>query len=364
MTFHPKTLSLAVIGAGGVGKAFIEQLGFFAKRSNIKLLYLSTTRNATYNDDYAPLKIETVITSLHSSQLKPRSIPDLVEWLGRAPSACAIVDITSSQDIANQYPAILAHGISIVTPNKKAFSGSYDLWRSINDASVAAGASVFHEATVGAGLPIINTMRDLIDTGDKIVKIVGVFSGTMSYLFNSFAPLHGNGGRWSTQVIKARELGFTEPDPRDDLNGLDVARKLTILARIAGVPIASANSFPVESLVPEGLENCATTQDFLDGLQQYDDKMDEIKEAAHNEGMAVRYVGEVDLVTGCARVGLGRFERSHPIANLKGSDNIINFYTQRYKDSPLVIQGAGAGGTVTAMGVAGDVLRLLARQNS
>ena len=203
------------------------------------------------------------------------------------------------------------------------------------------GGFLYHESSVGAGLPVISTLNDLVDTGDKILKIEGAFSGTMSFLLNSFAPVDGEGGKWSQEVKKAKELGYTEPDPRDDLNGVDVARKLVILARIGGLEIESTSAFPVESLIPKELESVATGDEFLNRLGEFDDKLENVKEEAKKEGKVVRYVGSIDFEKKQLRVGLEKFEKGHPIAALKGSDNIISFYTKRYGSNPLIIQGAG-----------------------
>jgi homoserine dehydrogenase len=246
-----------------------------------------------------------------------------------------------------------------VTPNKKAFSGSSKLWQAILSASATSGARVYHESSVGAGLPVISTLKDLVATGDTVTKIEGVFSGTMSFLFNSFAPTEGKGGKWSEEVKNAKELGYTEPDPRDDLNGLDVARKLTILARLSGLPVESPTSFPVQSLIPKELESVGSGDEFLQRLHEFDSQMEEIKAAAEKEGKVVRFVGSIDIGKKEVKVGLEKFDRSHPIAALKGSDNIISFHTKRYSASPLIIQGAGAGGDLTAMGVTGDLLKVL-----
>jgi homoserine dehydrogenase len=256
----------------------------------------------------------------------------------------------------------LKKGISIVTPNKKAFSSTYKLWDDIFSAAAngsGTGGYVFHESSVGAGLPVLSTLKELVETGDSIQKIEGVFSGTMSFLFNSFQPVNGSGGKFSAEVKKAKELGFTEPDPRDDLNGLDVARKLTILARLAGLKVESPTSFPVQSLIPKELESASSGDEFLARLPEFDGQMDELKGAAEKEGKVVRFVGSVNVPTGEVKVGLEKFDKSHPIAALKGSDNIIAFYTKRYGDNPLIIQGAGAGGDVTAMGVTGDLIKVL-----
>lgn len=187
----------------------------------------------------------------------------------------------------------------------------------------------------------------------------GVFSGTMSFLFNSFQPLGGGGGKFAAEVKKAKELGYTEPDPRDDLNGLDVARKLTILARIAGLPVESPTSFPVQSLIPKELESASSGDEFLQRLPEFDAQMDKLKDEASKEGKVIRFVGSIDVPSKQVKVGLEKFDASHPIAALKGSDNIINFYTKRYGSNPLIIQGAGAGGDVTAMGVTGDLLKVI-----
>lgn len=198
-------------------------------------------------------------------------------------------------------------------------------------------------------------------------RIEGVFSGTLSFLFNTFAPVSSDGpaAKWSDVVKKAKELGYTEPDPRDDLNGMDVARKLTILARIAGLDVQSPDSFPIESLVPKELEslpegNEGATQ-FISKLHEFDEKMEEIKTAAEAEGKIVRYVGSVDVGKKEVKVGLQKFDKSSPMAALQGSDNMISFYTKRYGAQPLIVQGSGAGGDVTAMGVTADLIKVLDR---
>lgn len=305
--------------------------------------------------------MDGTLDALAASARSPPALPQLIEYLAAAPAKAILVDNTSSQDVADSYPLALSRGVSIVTPNKKAFSGSYQLWQEIFIAASASGAKVYHESSVGAGLPVISTLKELVDTGDKVIKIEGVFSGTMSFLFNSFAPTEGAGGRWSEEVKKAKALGYTEPDPRDDLNGLDVARKLTILARLAGLPVESPTSFPVQSLIPKELESCSSGDEFLEKLPEFDSQMEETKAAAEKAGKVVRFVGSIDVASKLVKVGLEQFDRSHPIAALKGSDNIISFYTERYGSNPLIVQGAGAGGDVTAMGVTSDLLKVISQ---
>lgn len=325
----------------------------------LNLCYISTSKKALYNDDYSAINVDGAIDALASSTKTPPAVSDLVAYLTKAPGKAIIVDNTSSQDVADAYPTALKAGISVVTPNKKAFSGSYQLWQDIFNASAASGSKVYHESSVGAGLPVISTLKDLVETGDEVTKIEGVFSGTMSFLFNSFAPVGGGGGKWSDEVKKAKSLGYTEPDPRDDLNGLDVARKLTILARLAGLPVESPTAFPVESLIPKELESCTSGDDFLEKLPAFDQQMEEKKASAGNK--VLRFVGSIDVGSRSVKVGLQTFDPSHPIAALKGSDNIISFYTKRYGSNPLIIQGAGAGGDVTAMGVTADLIKVIAQ---
>lgn len=366
-SLHTRLILLDHPGAGGVGKCFLSQLEQLAKRRpdpKLVLCYISTTSKSLYSSNYSPIDVPTALSQLQTSSVgAPPALPKVAEYLASVPagSKAVLIDNTSSQDVAESYPLFLSRGVSIVTPNKKAFSGNYKLWQDIFSAAASGGAKIYHESSCGAGLPVISTLKDLVDTGDEVTRIEGVFSGTMSFLFNSFAPLEGAGGNWSAEVAKAKELGYTEPDPRDDLNGLDVARKLTILARLAGLPVESPTSFPVQSLIPKELESVASGDEFLQKLPEFDSQMEDVKTSAEKEGKVVRFVGSIDVANNQVKVGLEKFDRSHPIAALKGSDNIISFYTKRYGSNPLIVQGAGAGGEVTAMGVTADLLKVLAQ---
>lgn len=364
----PKQVYIGIIGAGGVGKCFLAQLEQLALRRpspKLVLCYIATSKKALYSPDYKPISISSAAAELAESTAgAPPPLPKVVEYLASVPAGAraVLVDNTSSQEVAQSYPVFLRSGVSVVTPNKKAFSGSYALWQDVFASAAAGGAKVYHESSCGAGLPVISTLNDLVDTGDSVTRIEGVFSGTMSFLFNSFAPADGSGGgKWSAEVKKAKDLGYTEPDPRDDLNGLDVARKLTILARLAGLPVESPTAFPVQSLIPAELEAVTSGDEFLEKLPGFDAQMDEVKTSAEAEGKVVRFVGSIDVGAGKVKVGLEKFDKAHPIAALKGSDNIISFYTKRYGNNPLIVQGAGAGGEVTAMGVTSDLLKVLAQ---
>jgi homoserine dehydrogenase len=213
------------------------------------------------------------------------------------------------------YPLFLAKGVSIVTPNKKAFSGSLQLWRAIADAARNGGGGsaagyIFHESSVGAGLPVLSSLKELVDTGDRVRRIEGIFSGTMSFLFNAWNPVEAGGAAapaFSKTVTEARDLGYTEPDPRDDLNGLDVARKVTILARMAGLEVENATSFETQSLIPTELEGVASADEFLAGLARFDGDMEKVRDEAGAEGKVVRFVGSVDVAAGKVKVGLEKY---------------------------------------------------------
>jgi len=370
---EPRKIFIAVIGVGGVGKAFLTQLNFLRQRLSSQtpaidlrlVLARRSTKQLFNSTNWEPLEPLDVVKRLESHGTTPAPPLDAtIRQLARAPGRVVLVDNTSDATLGSTYPSILQQGISIVTPNKKAFSDQLSLWQAIysaaaNGSGPASAGLVFHESTVGAGLPVLSTLKELVETGDQVTKIEGVFSGTMSFLFNSFQPLGGGGGQFAAEVKKAKDLGYTEPDPRDDLNGLDVARKLTILARIAGLEVQSPTSFPVQSLIPAELESAQSGDEFLARLPEFDGKMEELKEEATKENKVVRFVGSIDIASKAVKVGLEKFDASHPIAALKGSDNIINFYTKRYGSNPLIIQGAGAGGDVTAMGVTGDLIKVI-----
>jgi aspartokinase/homoserine dehydrogenase 1 len=209
-----------------------------------------------------------------------------------------------------------------------------------------------YEATVGAGLPVIQTLKDLVLTGDEIRSISGIFSGTLAYLFNVY-----DGSRPFSEIVReAKARGYTEPDPRDDLSGTDVARKAVILAREAGLRL-ELGQIEVESLAPAELSQ-ASVEEFLERLPSFDAPMAERVNQARRNGQVLRYVAEVDVRLGRANVGLKAFDPGHPFASISLTDNIVQFVTGRYCDNPLIVRGPGAGPAVTAGGIFADLLRL------
>lgn len=360
-----------MIGVGGVGTAFLQQLAKLPNSPSLVLLARSSQTLLSPTPSYSPAipaaDWQTASAAPSLTKSGALSASEIISYLSSAPGRAILVDNTSDPNLASTYPEFLKAGISIVTPNKKGFSSDLSLWKDIFASAASGKALVYHESTVMAGLPVLSTLRDLVATGDEVTRIEGVFSGTLSFLFNTFAPVSSSGSsaKWSDVVIKAKELGYTEPDPRDDLNGMDVARKLTILARISGLEIESPSSFPIESLIPAELASLPATSagvtEFIARLPEFDGQMDALKEQAEKTGKVVRYVGSIDIGKKEVKVGLQQFDKDSAIAGLKGSDNVVSFYTKRYGSNPLIVQGAGAGGDVTAMGVTADLIKVLER---
>jgi len=262
-----------------------------------------------------------------------------------------VVDCTASTKVAEAYPGLLQSNISVATANKLGMAGPWELYRRIIDAQRSSNAKFLYETNVGAGLPIINTLNDLKNSGDKIICIEGVLSGTLSFIFNELRK----GGRFSEIVRKAKEAGYTEPDPRDDLSGADFARKLLILGRELGYHLEYGD-VDCESLVPESCRGEMSPAEFLERLSSIDDWYVEEMESAAREGMTIAYTGE--LKDGRAKVGLKRVPLQSPVAGLNGTENLVVFTTDRYLKTPLVVKGPGAGGEVTAGGVFADILRI------
>ncbi len=244
-----------------------------------------------------------------------------------------MIDCSGSAEVAERYEGWLAAGIHVVTPNKQAGAGPLPRYQRIRAAAAASGARFRYEATVGAGLPVITTLRDLVDTGDEVLAIEGIFSGTLAWLFNRF-----DGSQpFSSLVAQARSMGYTEPDPRDDLSGVDVARKLVILAREAGHAL-SLEQVQVESLVPALLRE-GSVDDFMARLGESDASLLQRLQDARARGAVLRYVAQ--LGAGGASVGLQELPADHAFANLRLTDNVVQFRTRRYCDNPLVVQGPG-----------------------
>jgi aspartokinase/homoserine dehydrogenase 1 len=271
-----------------------------------------------------------------------------------------IIDTTASEFVSDMYDMWLGKGVHVVTPNKKVGSGDLKRWKSCMAAMEKTGAKWGDETTVGAGLPILNVLRtDLINTGDKIESIEGIFSGTLSYLFNTYEA----GMAFSDVIADAKGKGFTEPDPRDDLSGTDVARKVTILARQCGIEI-DLDDVPVESLVPAPLRDWSPKEGevladaFIAQMRDFDGEKAALLAEAEAAGNVLRFVGVVDVPAKKCSVELRQYPKTHPFAGTQYADNIVAFNTARYTPQPLVVQGPGAGAAVTAAGIYADFLKI------
>ncbi len=350
-----ETLSMGLIGPGNVGATLIAQMA--DQISHLK---------KDFNVDFRVRGIATSSRML----LAERSV-DLNKWREALESQgepldwqrfethvnaehlphAVIVDCTASDEVSGRYTGWFEAGIHVVTANKKAQSGPLSYYEKLRSSRRAKNAHFLYESSCGAGLPIIQTLRDLKETGDEIVSIEGIFSGTLAYLFNVF----DGSTEFSAIVRTARDNGYTEPDPRDDLSGTDVARKLIILARELGMQL-ELHDIEIESLVPTELEQ-GSIDDFLNRLSKYDAAMLERYKSAQANDKVLRYVGSL-YSNGKATVRLESLPRDHSFAHINLTDNIVRFVSGRYSDNPLVVQGPGAGPDVTAAGVFADLLRL------
>jgi bifunctional aspartokinase / homoserine dehydrogenase 1 len=353
----PQAISVGLIGPGGVGGHLLDQLAAEIPRLAAESR-LDLRVRAVAGSQRMVLAPRVVDLSAWRDTLQHGTPTDLDAFTAHVQAEhlphAVIIDCSGVQEVASRYTDWLSRGIHVVTPSKLAASGPLADWRRLHEVRRAAGSRYLGETTVGAGLPIIQTLRDLRQTGDEIIAIEGILSGTLAFLFNGY-----DGSRPFSAIVKeARALGYTEPDPRDDLSGRDVARKLVILAREMGLEL-ELEQVAVESLVPEALAG-GTIDEFLDGLADHDGAMLARLEAARAREHVLRYVARLDGHDGAAAVGLAELPRNHPFAYARLTDNVVQFVTRRYQDNPLVVQGPGAGPAVTAAGVFADLLRLAA----
>ncbi len=285
-------------------------------------------------------------------ELENGDTADLESFISSASQSTnsVFVDVTSSPVIAEKTANILKKRISVVSASKLANAMNQDYYDSIRENSEAAGALFKYETNVGAGLPIIETLHTLINTGDTINKIEGIMSGTLSYLFSQF-----DGSIPFSELVKsAQENGYTEPDPRDDLNGVDVGRKILILARETGAQL-EFDDVSIQSLIPENMDPAFSVDEFLEQLSKYDDKFLNMYTSASREDKMLRYIATWDGQN--ATVELKAVGIKNPFYHQNGRENFIVFTTKRYKDTPMIIKGHGAGAEVTAAGVLGDILK-------
>ncbi len=354
-----KTVNLFLVGVGLIGGTLLElvenqvQSLFEDYLIDIKLRGVADSNHMLVREDPIALgswnemlEKEGDDTSLQGyvQQMKDLNLPNSV-----------FVDCTASAEVAKLYPDILNASISVVTPNKIANSSRQEYYDELQSLAIKRNAAFRYETNVGAGLPLIATLHELVTTGDKLRRVEGVLSGTLSYIFNSF-----NGSIPFSQIVKeARKKGYTEPDPREDLNGHDVGRKLLILARVAGYKLEFSD-MEIQNLVPEGARGNGDVESFFKKLEKYDDEFEALRKAAESKGKTLCYIARFE--NGKGVVKLEEIDRDHPFYGLSGSDNVVALYTDHYQESPMVVKGPGAGAKVTAGGIVADILRVVNTQ--
>lgn len=353
-----KTVHVFLAGTGLIGKALLSQVREqFQKLSEENRLEVRITGMANSKKmlfDEQGLSFTNAVEALKETG-EPMDLGQFFRKMtGMNLPSSIFVDCTSSEDVAALYERILDSNIGIVTPNKKANSGSQEAYKKLKHTARERGVRFLYETNVGAGLPVINTLNDLLLSGDKVIRIEAVLSGTLNFIFSSF-----DGSKAFSEIVKeAKEKGYTEPDPRDDLSGTDVARKILILSRECGLSLELAD-IPIQNLVPEDCRSQETTEAFLSALKKHDAAFEELRAKAEANGGKLRY--QAVLEDGNVKVELKAVGSSHPFYSLSGSDNIILLTTERYHERPMVIRGPGAGAEVTAAGVFADIIRIGSR---
>jgi len=350
-----KTLHLFIVGVGLIGGTLIEQIKNQAaylkeKRGlEIRVVGLSNSTKMFFDERGIDLDNWKKYMDRKGEKMSISRFVDTMKSLNLRNSI--FLDNTANKDIPKQYEEILDASISVITPNKIATSSAYKDYVKLKDLARKRGVRFMYETNVGAGLPVIKTLSDLINSGDEILKIEGVLSGSLSYIFNNFVA----DKPFSDVVKAAQSLGYTEPDPREDLSGADVRRKILILARETGLAMESKN-VKVENILPKACVDAKTVPQFFKALEKADPHFNELLDKAAKKNGVLRFIAKLEK--GKASVSLQVVDANHPFYSLSGSDNMIVFTTARYRERPLVVRGPGAGAEVTAAGVFAEIISL------
>ena len=350
-----RTLNLFVVGTGLIGSTFLKQLAaqsdYLAQEKLLKINVVGLARSKKMWLNPEGISLQNWTEELDENG-KTTSLSAFVQRIREfnLPNS-VFIDCTSDKDIIQYYFPLLDASVSVVTPNKVANSSSYAEYRRLQQTAVRKGVKFLYETNVGAGLPIINTIQGLMSSGDKFVKIEAILSGTLSFIFNSFVE----GTRFVDIVGEAKEKGYTEPDPRDDLSGLDVARKILILARETGIALEMSD-IQIAPILPENCLQAPTVDAFFKEVEGSDAYFANLLNEAVAKGEKLRYIATLE--NGKATLQLRTVDADHPFYSLSGADNIVSFTTERYNSRPLVVKGPGAGAEVTASGVFADVMSI------
>jgi len=348
-----QTIELFLFGIGVVGGKLLEQVRLQQaelEKSNIALRVcgIANSRVMSFGRDSLPL--ESWKEALEKSDT-PSSVDAMLSFVrAEQPLNPVFVDCTATGDLPLRYADILSAGIHVVTPNKRANSGSVASYRKIREAAGKNRKRFLYETNVGAGLPIIDTFRNMVKSGDRLIQFEGIMSGSLSYIFGRL----DEGISFSQAVTEARAKGFTEPDPREDLSGMDVARKALIIARESGIN-AELEDVDCVPVIPEEFDTSGSVEEFLERLPSFDSWFEERIQTLKKTGKVLRFVGSI--ADGKAQVGPIEVPQDGPLAAVRGGSNAFVFTTRYYSPIPLVIHGYGAGADVTAAGVFADILR-------
>jgi len=344
-----------LVGPGLIGAELIRQIKaqneILARDYNRRLILggVANSRKMVFSRDGLDLDHYARVLEASETTMDPQAFLQAIHDM--KPRRAILVDCTSNEAITQLYEPALKAGISIATPNKKANTGSWERFCELKELAAGKDVSFLYESNAGAGLPVIGTLKNLIATGDRVLRIEAMLSGTLSYLFNTF----NEETPFSEAVRIARDKGFTEPDPRDDLSGTDVARKLLLLARECGHAL-ELKDLEVESLVPNSCQSAGSVDAFMEALPTGDDQFQKRLQEAQAQGKALRYIAEFDGRVG--RIALKAVGPEHPCFQVAACDNIVAFTTQRYRETPLVIKGPGAGAAVTAAQVFAEIIQI------
>ena len=351
---NTKQLNLFVMGVGNVGEKFMDQIHQQKKflkdnlKINLRVIAISNSRKMLFDEDGISLKDWKELLE-HGEKADKEAFIAKVKELNLRNSI--FVDITANEVIANTYDQYLKENVAVVTCNKIACSSAYENYSTLKQLSRKYNAPFLFETNVGAGLPIIDTLKHLIASGDKINKIHAVLSGSLNFIFNNFSETYN----FHDVVKEAGVQGFTEPDPKIDLSGVDVARKILILIRESGYQM-EIEDIQNNSFLPIECMNTTTNDDFFKSLLTHASHFENLLAEAKQKDSRLKFVASFE--NGKASVGLQFIPSDSPFYNLEGKDNIVQFYTDRYIDQPLLIKGAGAGAAVTASGIFADVIRI------